>query len=118
MFAWIGFKTKWIEFENVNRVAGETKWSFIKLFIYAINGILAFSTVPLVLSFLFSYILAVVSLLLFIFRQQLIAVIILVGSLILFSLGILGQYLAKSYLEVKRRPIYICKLTNIKKDSR
>lgn len=87
IFGWIGFKTKWIPYENVERVAGETTWSFWKLFLYSLDGIVAFSTAPLAIA-------SVMGLL-------------LIGGSIQLSLGIIGHYLAKTYLETKRRPIYI-----------
>ncbi len=120
LFGWIGFKTKWIEFENVERVAGETKWSFWKLFRYGIDGVVAFSTMPLVLSSfigilccIFSFCFAV-----FIVLRKLlygnsaygwasmITVILLIAGLQFLCIGILGNYLAKTYLETKKRPLY------------
>ena len=121
LFSFVGFKTKWIEYENVNRVAGETKWSFWKLFIYAIEGITAFSTVPLVLSALVGIIFCVISfvmILVIIFKTllygdpstgwpSLVCIIFMISGIQLFCMGIMGQYLAKTYLETKKRPIYI-----------
>ena len=129
IFSWVGFETKWIGYENVNRSAGETKWSFWKLFKYSIDGIVGFSTAPLALSSLMGIILFFISIIGIIFiivRQllyggsaygwpSLVCVILLVGGLQLLSIGILGQYLSKTYLETKRRPIYIIKETNIEK---
>lgn len=129
IFSWVGFETKWIGYENINRSAGETKWSFWKLFKYSIDGIVGFSTAPLALSSLMGIILFFVSIvgIIFIIVRQLlyggsaygwpsmICVILLVGGLQLLSIGILGQYLSKTYLETKRRPIYIIKETNIEK---
>lgn len=121
IFGWIGFKTKWIEYENVERVAGETKWSFWKLFRYSIEGILAFSTVPLsiasILGALFCFA-AVVGIAVIVIKTlvwgnpvagypTLACLLLLIGGSIQFSLGIIGKYLAMAYLETKRRPIYL-----------
>lgn len=123
IFGWVGFSTKWLEFENIERKKGETKWSFWKLFVYALDGITAFSTVPLaiasVLGVLFCF-LAVVLIIVTIIRKiafgdptsgwpSLVCIISLVSGVQLFCMGIVGQYLSKTYLEVKRRPIYIVK---------
>lgn len=127
LFGWVGFKTKWIEFENVERVAGETKWSFWKLFRYSIEGIVAFSTVPLALSAVLGVImciLGVIAIIFIVIRQLLFensvagwaslsCIILFLGGIQLLCLGILGSYMAKTYLEVKKRPIYICDETNI-----
>lgn len=129
IFSFVGFKTKWIEYENIERVAGETKWSFWKLFKYAIEGITAFSTMPLILSSIIGLVFCLISFLLIIIIiirtliygdstsgwPSLVCIIFLVSGVQLFSLGIIGQYLSKTYLEVKRRPIYIVKETNINK---
>lgn len=129
IFGWIGFDTKWIEYENVERVAGETKWSFWKLFKYSIEGITAFSIEPLqiasVFGVLFSFI-ALIMIIVIIVRTlifgdptsgwpSLVCIIMLSGGIQLLCIGILGQYLAKTYLETKNRPIYISKDTNINK---
>lgn len=127
MFGWVGFETKWIEFENVERVAGETKWSFWKLFLYSIEGIVDFSTVPLALSSCVGMLmcgLAVLAIIFIIVRQLLFGgsafgwpsmacIVIFIGGVQLLCIGILGSYLSRTYLEVKRRPIYICKETNL-----
>ena len=127
LFGWVGFKTKWIEFENVERVAGETKWSFWKLFKYSIEGIVAFSTVPLVLSSFVGFLFCLISLTatLFIFIRKLFfgdpvtgwastaCIITFLGGIQLFFLGIIGQYLAKAYLEVKDRPLYLVGESNV-----
>ena len=121
LFTFVGFKTKWIEYENIERVAGETKWSFWKLFKYAIEGITAFSTVPLVLSSVIGIVFCIISfllILLIVIRTliygdptsgwpSMICIIFFVSGVQLFSLGIIGQYLSKTYLEIKARPIYI-----------
>jgi len=126
IFAWVGYNTKWLEYENIERVAGETKWSFWKLFKYAIEGIIAFSTTPLVLSSLLGIIFCLISFIIILFIivktlifgdqtsgwPSLICVIFLVSGVQLFSIGILGQYLSKTYLETKGRPIYIIKEKN------
>lgn len=128
LFSFVGFNTKWLEYENVKRVAGETKWSFWKLFKYAIEGIVAFTTVPLTLSALLGLIMCIVSFfaILFIFVRTIlfgdpvsgwpstICIILFVSGVQLLSMGIMGEYLAKTYLETKNRPIYIVKETNIK----
>ena len=121
LFGWVGFNTKWLEYENVERVAGETKWSFWKLFRYSIEGIVGFSTVPLTISSIFGVLSCVFAFLfmLFIIVRRLCfgdpvagwastaTIILFLGGVQLLSIGILGQYLAKAYLEVKHRPIYI-----------
>ena len=121
LFSFVGFNTKWLEYENVERVAGETKWSFWKLFIYAIDGICAFSTVPLVVSAIIGFLFCIVSfimILVIIIKTllygdpvsgwpSLACIIIFVGGLQLFFFGIMGMYMSKLYLEVKKRPIYI-----------
>ena len=126
IYGWIGFNTKWIEFENVERVAGETKWSFWKLFGYAMEGIIGFSTIPLSMATWVGIFMSIVSFLgiLFIIIKKLVfgdptsgwssmvCIILLVAGIQLFCMGIIGQYLAKTYLETKRRPIYIAKRTS------
>lgn len=125
LFEFVGFRTKWLEYENIERAAGETKWSFWKLFAYAVEGICAFSTVPLVLAALLGVIfclIAFIMVIIIIIRTlafgdpvsgwpSLICVILLLGGLQLLALGIIGQYLAKTYLETKHRPVYIVRLT-------
>ena len=123
IFSWVGFETRWLEYENVERRKGETKWSFWKLFRYAIDGIIGFSTAPLAfasfLGVLFC-ILAVVLIIVTIIRKllfgdptsgwpSLVCIISLISGVQLFCLGIVGQYLAKTYMEVKHRPIYLVK---------
>ncbi len=126
LFGWVGFDTKWLEFENVERVAGETKWSFWKLFLYSIDGIVAFSTMPLSIAAFLGVTMCAVSAVAVIFtivRQLLyggsafgwpsmVCIIMFLGGIQLLCIGILGSYLAKTYLEVKRRPVFICKETN------
>lgn len=121
MFGWVGFRTKWIPYENVERVAGETTWSFWKLLLYSLEGFVAFSTAPLSIASLLGVVFCVVALtgMVAIFIKTLIwgdpvagfptlaCLLLLIGGSIQLSLGIIGQYLAKTYLETKRRPIYI-----------
>ena len=123
LFSFVGFDTKWIEYENIERVAGETKWSFWKLFKYALEGITAFSTTPLILSSILGLIFCIITFLaiIFIIAKTLIfgdptsgwpslaCIIVFVSGIQLFSIGVIGQYLSKTYLEVKNRPIYIIK---------
>ena len=123
IFGWVGFETKWIEFENVERRKGETKWSFWKLFIYSLEGITSFSTVPLAFAAFIGVFFCVLAFLaiIFVFIRALVfgdptagwpsmvCIILLVSGIQLFCVGILGQYLAKTYMEVKRRPIYLVK---------
>ena len=123
IFGWVGFRTKWLEYKNVERVAGSTKWSFWKLFLYSLDGIVAFSTAPLsiasVMGMLF-LIVAFIMILIIIFKTLIfgepvagypstMCVMFFIGGLQLFSIGILGQYMSKTYLETKKRPIYIVK---------
>ena len=127
LFGWVGFKTKWIEFENVERVAGETKWSFWKLFKYSIEGIVAFTTMPLTLASFMGFLLCMVALCSTVFivvRKLLfgdpvsgwastVSILTFIGGIQLFFMGIFGQYLAKAYTEIKNRPIYIVAETNL-----
>ncbi len=121
IFGWVGYKTKWIDFENVDRSAGKTKWSFWKLVIYSIEGITAFSTKPLVMSSLigiFFCFLAFVMVVFIIVRRLVfgdpvagwastVTIIVFLSGVQFFCTGILGQYIAKAYLEVKNRPLYL-----------
>ncbi len=121
IFGWIGYRKKWMEYENIERSAGKTKWSFWKLFVYALDGIVAYSTTPLVLSSILGLLLCFVAFIFiviiiartFIFGDptqgwpSLVCIIVLFAGIQLFFIGILGQYLAKTYLETKRRPIYL-----------
>ena len=123
IFGWVGYKKKWLEYENVERAAGESKWSFLSLFIYALNGIIAFSTAPLVISSILGILFCVAA---FIFIvvivvrtlvfgdptagwPSMICILLLVSGVQLLCIGILGQYVAKTYLETKRRPLYLIK---------
>lgn len=126
IFGWVGFETKWLEFENAERVAGETKWSFWKLFMYSLDGIAAFSTAPLALASVMGFIFCLVAFVMIIViitktliwgdpvagYPSLICVILFVAGVQTFCIGILGQYLSKTYLETKKRPKYIVKETN------
>lgn len=128
LFSFVGFNVKWIEYKNIPRVAGKTKWSFWKLTQYALEGITAFSTAPLIISSIIGLIFCVVSFLLIIaiiFKTlilgdptsgwpSLVCIIFMVSGIQLFSLGIIGQYLSKTYLEVKQRPLYIIKEKTLK----
>ena len=130
IFGWVGFETKWIAYENVERVAGETKWSFWNLFKYSIEGIVAFSTVPLLISSLVGIILCGIAFIMIciiiwktlVFGEpvagwpSLVCTICFVGGIQLFCTGILGQYMAKTYLETKNRPLYIVSEMNIGKE--
>lgn len=121
IYSWVGFHTKWIAFENVERSAGETKWSFWKLFLYSIEGILAYSTAPLSIASVFGITfcgVSFISMLVIIIRAlvfgdpvagwpSLVTIIFFLGGIQLLCLGIIGLYLSKTYLETKRRPIYI-----------
>ncbi len=123
IFGWVGYRTKWLEYENVERAHGKTKFNFWKLFLYSIDGITAFSTVPLAISSVMGVVFclcAFVAIAVLIVKNllyhdpvagwpSLVCIILLVSGVQLFCVGILGQYLAKTYLEVKRRPIYLVK---------
>ena len=121
IFGWVGYETKWLEYENIERRKGETKWSFWKLFLYSLEGIIAFSTVPLTIASVagvFFCLVAFVIIIVTIVRKllfgdptsgwpSLVCIIMMVSGVQLFCLGIVGQYLSKTYMEVKRRPIYL-----------
>lgn len=123
IFSWVGYRTLWLEYENIQRVAGETKWNFWKLLLYSIDGIIGFSTAPLAIASVMGLLFCVLAfvLILYFFIKTLIwgdpvagfpatiCIMLLLGGLQLFSVGILGQYLSKTYLETKRRPIYIAR---------
>ena len=130
IFGWVGFNTKWLEYENKERVAGETKWSFWKLFLYSLDGIIAFSTAPLAIASLIGFLFCVVAFVMILViivktlvfgdpvagYPSLVCIIFLVSGVQLFCLGILGKYLAKAYLETKSRPVYIVKESNIEEE--
>lgn len=123
IFSWVGFQTVWLEYENIERVAGETKWSFWKLFKYSLEGIMAFSTVPLSISSFAGVLFCIVSFIMMIFVffraliwgdpvsgwPSLVCIMLLIGGVQMLGIGILGQYLSKAYLESKNRPIFITK---------
>ncbi|MCR4588380.1 MAG: glycosyltransferase family 2 protein [Lachnospiraceae bacterium] len=123
IYGWVGFETKWLEFENVERMKGETKWSFWKLLLYALDGIMAFSTAPLAIASVLGMVFCVVAfimILVIIIRTlafgdptsgwpSMVCIYLLVSGVQLFCVGIVGQYLAKTYMETKNRPIYIVK---------
>ena len=127
IFSWVGFNTKWLEYENVERRAGETKWSFWKLLKYSLDGIVAFSTVPLSIASILGLLLCFIAFVLIIVivvktlafgdpvagYPSLMCVILFVGGVQLFCMGILGKYLSKTYWETKKRPIYLVKEENI-----
>lgn len=123
IFGWVGYETKWLEYENVERRKGETKWSFWKLFLYSLEGIIAFSTAPLTIASVMGVLFCVLAFAMIIFTivrkllfddptsgwPSLVCIIMMVSGVQLFCLGILGQYLSKTYMEVKKRPIYLVK---------
>lgn len=126
IYEWVGFKKEWIEYENVERAAGESKWSFWGLMLYAIDGIVAFSTAPLVLSSIFGIVMCIVAFIMIIviiirtlaFGDEtsgwpsMVCIILFIGGLVLSCMGIMGQYLAKTYLETKHRPHYLIDKSN------
>ena len=126
IFGWIGFKTKWIPYENVERIAGETTWSFWKLLLYSLEGFVAFSTTALSIASVIGILCCLIAFvwMIWIIIKTLIwgdtvagfptlaCLILLIGGSIQLSLGIIGQYLAKTYLETKHRPVYIVAETN------
>lgn len=132
LFGWVGYKTKWLPYENTERVAGETKWSFWKLLKYSIDGIVAFSTAPLSIAMVMGILFAFLAFLMVIFIvvrtamfgdpvsgwPSMVCLMLFVGGIQLICVGILGTYLSKTYLEVKNRPIYIAKETNIDMDKK
>jgi len=127
LFSWVGFDTKWLEYENRERAAGETSWSFWGLIAYSLEGIIAFSTKPLVIASVLGAIACIIALVLTVFYfikallygdpvagfPTLICIVLFLGGLQLLCIGILSQYLAKTYTESKGRPIYIIKEKDI-----
>ena len=123
IFGWVGYETKWMEYENIERRKGETKWSFWKLFAYSLEGITAFSTMPLTVAAVMGALFCVAAFILIIVIiiktlifgdptsgwPSMVCIILFVGGVQLFCLGIVGQYLSKTYMEVKKRPIYLVK---------
>jgi glycosyltransferase involved in cell wall biosynthesis len=124
IFPWIGFRTKWFEYENTKRIAGETKWSFWKLFRYSIDGIMAFSAKPLAIASVLGVLFFALSLVFIAFVAvrriafgdpvagwaSTVCIILFCSGIQLFTTGILGAYLSKAYTEVKRRPHYLVKI--------
>ncbi|HCC00427.1 MAG TPA: glycosyltransferase [Ruminococcaceae bacterium] len=127
IFGWVGFHSKWIEFENEPRAAGETKWSFWKLFTYALDGLINFSTAPLRVASVVGFVISICSfiyLLIIIFKTlilgidtpgyaSMIVTVLLLGGIQLIAIGILGEYLSRNYLETKHRPVYIVREQNL-----
>lgn len=125
IFGWVGFNTKWIEYVNVERVAGQTKWSFWKLFKYSMEGIMAFSTTPLYMSSILGFIICIIAFIMACFYlvktliygdsttgfPTLVCIMLFLGGIQLICIGVLGMYLSKTYLETKNRPVYIVKET-------
>lgn len=123
IFGWVGFHTKWLEYENVERAKGETKWNFWKLFLYSLDGITAFSTAPLMIASVAGVLFCVLAFVMIIFIiirklifgdpvsgwPSMVCIMLFLSGVQFFCTGILGQYLAKTYMEVKRRPIYLVK---------
>lgn len=131
IFGWVGYKTKWIEFENVERRAGETKWSFFKLFCYSMEGIIGFSTAPLAMASVLGIVFCAAAFLFLIIIlvktlcfgdpvagwPSMTCIILLLGGIQLLCMGILGMYLSKTYLETKNRPIYLCRESNLEEET-
>ena len=125
IFSWVGYNTKWLEYKNVERVAGTTKWSFWKLFLYSLESIVAFSTVPLAIASVMGLLFFLISMIMIVFIivktvtigdpvagwPSLVCIIFFVSGVQLFGIGVIGQYLSRLYLEVKNRPVYIVKET-------
>lgn len=123
IFSWVGFRTKWLEYENIERVAGETKWSFWKLLLYSLDGIVDFSTAPLAIASILGILLCFIAFLYIMVivvktlvwgdpvpgYPSLICIVTFLGGIQLFCMGILGQYLSRTYLETKKRPLFIIK---------
>ena len=125
IFGWVGFRKKWLEYENIERSAGETKWSFWKLFLYALDGIVAFSTAPLVMASVMGMVFCLVAFVAIIFIiirtvlfgdptsgwPSMVCIIMFIAGVQLLCMGIFGQYMAKTYLETKKRPLYLVEET-------
>ncbi|MCM1054496.1 MAG: glycosyltransferase family 2 protein [Bacteroides sp.] len=132
IFAWVGFKTKWLEYENIERAAGETKWSFFKLFVYAVDGMIAFSTKPLAMTSFVGLLFCFISLLLIILIivrklifgdpvdgwPSMACIVFFVAGIQLFCIGIVGLYVSKTYTESKRRPVFIKRQPRRKKEDK
>ncbi len=127
IFSWVGFKTKWLEYPNAERSAGKTKWSFWKLFLYSIDGIIAFSTAPLAIASILGFAVCVIAIIMIIVivaktiiwgdpvggYPSMICVILMMSGLQMFCMGIIGEYLSKTYMETKSRPNYIISEDNL-----
>ena len=132
LFSWVGFKTKWIEYDNVVRSSGESKWKFSSLTRYALDGIINYSNVPLNISSVFGIVMTIISfviLFIIVVRKIIfgdpvdgwastVCIIIFIGGIQLLCMGIMGQYIAKTYTEVKNRPIYIVAASNMEKGNK
>ena len=132
IYAWVGFKTKWIPYENVARVSGKSKWSFSGLFNYAGNGIIAFATTPLRGVIWMGMMIVIVAAIYAVYtatnvfmypeqstgRATIILIMLFLGGVIITILGMIGEYLARIYMEVKQRPIYIVKESNIRTEEK
>ena len=128
IFEWVGYDTKWIEYISENRIAGETKWSFWGLLKYAMEGIVSFSTTPLKISSLIGLIISSLSFIYFLLTliktliygidmpgyASTICIVTFIGGIQLIALGVIGEYLARTYIESKKRPNYFIKDTNKK----
>ena len=131
IFGWVGFRKKWLEYENIERSAGETKWSFWKLFLYALDGIVAFSTAPLVMASVMGMVFCLVAFVAIIFIiirtvlfgdptsgwPSMVCIIMFIAGVQLLCMGILGQYMAKTYLETKKRPLYLVEETETEEEA-
>ena len=127
IFGWVGFRTEWVSYDNVERAAGKTKWSFWSLFRYAVEGIVAFSTAPLQFASLAGILFCIVAAVAFVFIiaraamfgdpvagwPSLVSIVLFIGGVQMLCLGVIGQYLAKTYLETKRRPIYLVRESDL-----
>ena len=128
IYAWAGFRNKWIEYENVERIAGQTKWNFLGLLRYAYSGFVAFATTPLRGVIYFGMVIVVLSVIYAVHvgiaawhspttrtgYASIIIIMLFLGGCIITILGMIGEYLARIYMEVKRRPIYFIRETNVK----
>lgn len=126
IFAWVGYETKWLEYENVERTAGETKWSFFRLLRYSMDGIMNFSNTPIRISSYLGLVLTLVSFIAIMVEvvralvfgdpvagwPSLVCIVTFIGGIQLFCMGIMGHYISRTYMEVKRRPHYIVKESN------
>lgn len=132
LFSWVGFRIKWLDYKNVERSAGTTKWSFSKLLIYSLDGIMAFSVAPLAIASIIGLLLCIISVIMILIivgktlifgdpvagYPSLVCIILLLSGVQLFCTGIIGQYISKLYLEAKKRPIYIAREDNLDKEDK